>query len=169
MPGPILIALRRCDLCLRPKSPGRPGGRPLRYGFEIPVGDGVLDVPPPQRGGKIPRCPPQKKQQDQPAFTAVIARSEATWQSPGSWHALKIGGITTPQLRLAMTEVDGDWSFYFRWRSNRLVGGGNAARPTIRIPYAERKPATGREILLVCRQAQPIRHALGSRPCRASQ
>ena len=48
-----------------------------------------------------------------------------------------------------------------------MVGEGNAARPTIRIPYAERKPATGREILLVCRQAQPIRHALGSRFCRA--
>ena len=101
-----------------------------------------------------------KKQQDQPSSTAVIARSEATWQSRGSWCVLKIDGIATPHLRLAMTEVDGDWSFYFRWRYNRLVGGGNAARPTVRIPYAERA------VSLDCRQSKSIRHALGSRPRR---
>ena len=44
-----------------------------------------------------------------------------------------------------------------------MVGGGNAARPTVRIPYAERKLATGRAVLLDCRQEKSIRHALGSR------
>ena len=31
--------------------------------------------------------------------------------------------IATPLLRLAMTEVDGSWSFYLRWRSPHMVGG----------------------------------------------
>ena len=32
--------------------------------------------------------------------------------------------------------------------------------------YAERKPATGREVLLDLNQAKPTRHELGPRPCR---
>ena len=38
----------------------------------------------------------------------------------------------------------------------------------VRIPYAERKLAIGRAVLLDCHQAKPISHEFGSRPCRAT-
>ena len=41
-----------------------------------------------------------------------------------------------------------------------LVGGGNVARPTVRIPYAEREPATGREVLLDFHEPQSTRPEL---------
>ena len=58
---------------------------------------------------------------------------------------------------LAMT-----WWFWlvlliFAWRSSNAVGGGNAARPTVRIPYAERMLATGRAVLLDGKSARSIR------------
>ena len=69
-------------------------------------------------------------------------------------------------------------------RSSYLIGGGNAARPTIKNPplpekrgiyetkcssqYAERILATGRAVLLDGFQAQPTSHEFGSRPCRAA-
>ena len=43
---------------------------------------------------------------------------------------------------------------------SKLGGGGNAARPTVRFPYAERILATGRAVLLDSRLAQPIRPEL---------
>ena len=53
-------------------------------------------------------------------------------------------------------------SILHRW--HRGNGGGNAARPTVRIPYAEREPATGREVLLDCRQAKSTRPELAPGP-----
>ena len=38
----------------------------------------------------------------------------------------------------------------------------------VRIPYAERMLATGREILLDYRRAQPTSHEFGPRPCRVA-
>ena len=72
-----------------------------------------------------------------------------------------------------MTEVDGGWSFYYRWRSTQLVGGGKAARPTVRIPYTEREPATGRAVSArlaartthqsrICPGPSPVRRACAS-------
>ena len=42
------------------------------------------------------------------------------------------------------------------------AGTPGTAFPTVRIPYAERKLATGREVLLDCRQANSIRHEFES-------
>ena len=40
--------------------------------------------------------------------------------------------------------------------------------PMFRIPYAERKPATGREVLLVLNQVTSTRHEFVPRHCRAT-
>ena len=88
----------------------------------------------------------------------VIARSlQATWQSRqfsgmlrGPWdcHALR-----------ARNDVVIWWLvlLIFAWRSSNAVGGGNAARPTVRIPYAERMLATGLAVLLDGKSARSIR------------
>ena len=67
-------------------------------------------------------------------------------------------------MGLAMTVVVGGWSFCFRWRSTHFVGGGSAARPMVRISYAEREPATGREVLLDFHEARSTRPELAPGP-----
>ena len=53
---------------------------------------------------------------------------------------------------------NGGFSSKFVRPNTKSDGTPGTAFPTVRIPYAERKLATGREILLDCRQAQPTSH-----------
>ena len=65
---------------------------------------------------------------------------------------------TVPQYTPTMTAAP-------RRTGTTLVGRGRAARPTVRIPYAERILATGRAVLLDCRQVKSIRHEFVSGHC----
>ena len=94
---------------------------------------------------------------------------DVNWCQPHGYIVLEIATGLTPH---AMTEVFGGWSFYFaslasRERRGQSRGGARSAAfgggtpgtafPTVRILYAERELATGREVLLALRLAQPTR------------
>ena len=71
-------------------------------------------------------------------------------------------------------EPGADWSsapgfFRFLFTQRRATGTPGTAFPTVRIPYAERILATGREVLLALRLAQPTSPAFAPGQARYAE